>query len=833
MRFAKLLVPFMQLTFYLKATILLPSAFFVLLAPGVSANPAEPPADVNQQMVYVGSPELLREQAVHKGRSGDYQSAVAILEHLLLRDSGNSGALHDLLIILGWSEQDQKVLRLADRLDSKTAPLDVLETLAKSSRNVGEFEQSVHWYERAISHAPARLESYLGLAMTYADMGQQQKALRTLRSVSIDNQHRSRILIAKAYIYNSNADYGQAIAAYDDILASDPDHRAALRGKIHTMQRLLLPEQALDIVAAHPGILTEDELAQLQTDWAAVRIRWANQTTTGQPIAEYPLDNVLVEISEISREFADNDAVQQRARFDRVVALRSQQRMSELVSEYEQIEAETDSIPSYVLGAAAGAYLYLKQPEKAQEILLRALEQEPDSFELKHDLFYVYVDLEQHQRAIALAEEMRQGQPLWRQIPGSRVIKSNPQRLQAEITAGASLAFADQLPQSQVRFENLLSQAPHNTDLRQELATVYRQRGWTNRALFEYQQVLSVEPNLTPARVGHAHALLDRRQYEIADHEISALVSDMPAQQQVMRLSQRWEYHNKHQFQVGSSFGDSSGVQFGSQQYAIDGYFFAKSLAYRFRPFVHTSDAFAEFPEGDAERRRIGAGVEYLGADWFGSLELNDNRSSGGELGLSSHMEWFASDVWSVAALLERNSNAVPLRGHRIGVDTDRIGARITYRASESRQVSMSSGQLRFSDGNKRSNWSLQGRQRIITRPSYKLDLDAEVFASNSSDQNVVYFNPSHDTSVLVTATNEWRTYRRYDFAFTQQFNAGFGYYQQDSFGTSPIGSLQYLADIDFNQGLSVQLGVQYARNVYDGDTEYATFFTLGIAGSF
>jgi biofilm PGA synthesis protein PgaA len=485
------------------------------------------------------------------------------------------------------------------------------------------------------------------------------------------------------------------------------------------------------------------------------------------------------------------------------------------------------------LRAAAGAYLYLEQPKKAQELLVRALEQEPDSFGLNHDLFYVYVDLEQHQRAMDLAESMRQSQSVWRQLPGSRVIKGNPQRMQAEITAGLSLALADQLPQSQIHFETLLGRAPHNTDLRHELASVYLRRGWTNRALFEYQQVLSVEPELTTARVGHAHALLDSRQYELADREIRALVSEMPARLDVIRLRQRWEQYNKHQFHAGSSFGDSSGVQFGSQQYSVDGFFFVKPLAYRYRPFVRTSDAFAEFPEGDARRQRIGVGVEYRGVDWLGSVELNGNRSGGGEIGLSSQMEWLASDHWSLAAGLETNSDAVPLRGHRIGVDADRLGARLTYRASESRQVSLSGEQLQFSDDNERNIWSLRGRQRVLTQPTFKLDLDAEIFASNSSEQNVVYFNPSHDTSILVTAINEWRTYRRYDFAFIQQFNIGLGYYQQGSFGTSPIGSLEYLGNIDFNEGLSVQFGIRHARNVYDGETEDATFFTLAVAGSF
>jgi biofilm PGA synthesis protein PgaA len=306
----------------------------------------------------------------------------------------------------------------------------------------------------------------------------------------------------------------------------------------------------------------------------------------------------------------------------------------------------------------------------------------------------------------------------------------------------------------------------------------------------------------------------------------------MADRQDVMQLGHRWEQHNKHQYRIDSSFGDSSGVQLGSRHYRIDGHYFVKPLAYRLRPFVHTSDAFAEFPEGDATRRRLGVGIEYRAAAWLGSLELNNDRS-GGATGVDGSLDWFISDVWSLAASWETQSDEVPLRGHRVGVDANRVGLRLGYRASESRQISVSGGRLQLSDGNTRRNWLVQARQRVVTRPAYKLDLDAEIFASTGSAQDVAYFNPRRDASALVTAINEWRTYRRYDFAFTQQFNFGFGYYEQDSLGTSPIHFLQYIANIDVNEGLSVRFGVRRSRNVYDGNAEDATLFTLDMAGWF
>lgn len=825
----------MKLTCYLKTVVLLPSALCLLMASRVSAQP-DPDTALSAQRSSVmmdTSPLQQREHAVKLARAGAYEPAIALLEHLLASDPDNAAAYYDLLVILGWAEQDQRALQLADRLDSVTAPVQVLESLGKSSRNIGDFAQSLRWYEQAIFRSPGRLEAQLGQALALADSGQPAKALQTLDAITGSERVAPKVLMAKAYIHQSRVDRSAAIEAYDVILAGDPEHRGALRGKIFALQQLRLPAQALTLAKAHPLALSGQEKAQLNADWAAVQIRWANQTAGDKLHANAALDMALHTIAASRTQMAGAAAVQRRADYDRIVALRSLQRMTEAVFAYEQLAVTTEQIPAYVLAAVAEAYMYLRQPEQAQELLLRALEQEPYSFALQRNQFYVYVDLERHQAAMTLAETLRQSQAVWLQMPGSRIVKSNPRRMQAEIIAGLSLSFADRLPQAEERFESLLTQAPNNTDLRHELATVYRRRGWVERALFEYQQALSIEPELTAAAVGHAHALLDRRQYALAEHSIHSLLAARPDRQDVLQLSQRWRQLNQNEYRIDSSAGKSSGSQFGSEQYNVDGIFFTRPLAYRWRPFVHSTDAFAEFPEGDTARRRLGAGVEYRSASWVGSLELDNDRNGGGELGVQGQAKWIASDVWSLAALWETQSDVIPLRGHRLGLDADRIGLRVEYRRNELQQISMYGEQTQISDGNTRYGWSLQGRQRIVTRPAYKFDLGAEIFTSRSSAQDVVYFSPRHATSLRVNAFNDWRTYRRYDFAFTQQFNLGLGYFWQDAHGGNPVASLEYLANIDVNATLSLRFGVRFAHDVYDGDTENATFFTAGIAGRF
>ena len=149
---------------FLKAIIFLPLACCIFFAPCVSAESGDGaavlPPDQPQQTIFVESIEQLRQRAVQSGRAGDYQAAIDSLELLLEIDPDNAGALHDLVIILGWTERDAGVLALAERLHPDNTPVYVLETLAKAARNNGDFEQSARWYERALSHSPARLESH-------------------------------------------------------------------------------------------------------------------------------------------------------------------------------------------------------------------------------------------------------------------------------------------------------------------------------------------------------------------------------------------------------------------------------------------------------------------------------------------------------------------------------------------------------------------------------------------------------------------------------------------------------------------------------------------------
>lgn len=779
-------------------------------------------------------PDTIREsqhQAVLQARNGQLADSLARIAALRQRYPEDSSLLHDETVILGWADKDTQVLDNARVIDTDTAPIQVLSAVARSARNQLHFEMAATWYAKALEAKPDDVDARLGLAMTLADAGDHNGAATTLDTLKGPDRKREDALLTEAYVHERSGRYLAAVGAYDGILLSDSEHRAALRGKALALRKLLLPQHALALAEEHLGILTADEVARLRTDQAALEVRLGLQMPDTPDERYAGTDRALTQLEQHLETLAAHDDALLATRYDRIVALRHRHRNQEAIDEFEQLLAGGHASPSYVLAAVAGAYLDQRRPEEAHEILTLALADQPSSVELQLAMFYALVELERHDDAVALTDTLVAQAPIWRRKPGSRVIQENPHRTQAEITSSLALAFADQLDAAQRRFEEMLALAPHNTDARQELAGIYRWRGWPDRALFQYRQVLTVAPDHVSARAGYAHALLDRRYFAEAAEQLTGLLERSPQNPAVRRLATRWDVDRRAQIEILARSGESTGQTFGSDQYEVDGYLVSRPMQHRYRAFVHTHDSFAEFEEGDARRQRIGVGVDMQFPDWLASAELSRSRTGSSQIGLRGTVERRLSDQWSVGGELDTHSNLAPLRGHRVGVDGALLGINGTFTANESTGASGSIQHLDLSDGNEHSSLLLSGHTRIINRPVYKLDLIGDLSASWNSMQEVAYYSPRRAASISVGADNRWRMYRRYDRSLTHRVAANLGRKSQKSFSPGTTGAVQYEFIASLSSRLDIRFSVERNRSVYDGETEYSTFFFGGVTG--
>ena len=488
--------------------------------------------------------------------------------------------------------------------------------------------------------------------------------------------------------------------------------------------------------------------------------------------------------------------------------------MAQVVDEYEALRSEQVSLPGYALQAAADAFLYLEQPRQAGELYQRVLQLEPQNFEASQGLFFAYVEQENFERAIALAENLRASRA--KAPHGS----DDPSRLDTELLATVGQLFAGDLAEAQSRLTPMYRQAPANVDIIGELGGLYGARGWPRRAEETIGLGLALDPEYLPLRTGWAENRLDLAEFTQAEQLIGKLGEQYPEHKGVQRLQRLWQAHNMRELQVSVASGWSSGSTFGSQDLSLTATLFSAPVGYRYRGFVSTYLDQATFPEGDKTLQRYGAGIEYRHRDLTGSAELTWNASGGEKFGARLAATWFPDDVWSAPFELEVFSRETPLRALKHGIHADAASVGVAYRRDELQRWHLNVQVMDFSDDNFR--YSVLGgvEQGLIVWPHYRLNGSLDFYTSGNSITDTPYFNPRQDADLTLTLENDWLLYRHYRFSFRNRLAVSVGGYWQQDFGTDPTAAVRYEHVWEYSPRFFLLYGVSFARRTYDGDGE-------------
>jgi len=761
--------------------------------------------------------------AIGEARQGDYVGALDALADLRARYPDAVELLYDEIVVLAWAERDADVGARVAGLASDAVPIFVQLAAAKSLRNLREFDRAVSWYSAALAGDPQNIDARIGLAYSLADSGDPAAARDTLAPLGEVPEHFVAATLASAYVDERAGQWLPALAAYDRVIEQVPEHAAALRGKALVLRALLLPSEALAIAAEHPGILSAAEIGRLRADEIALQVRYGTQVAYPVDQEHAMTDRALAALDAYLAAGVSDPSTETALRSDRIIALAERRASAEAVAEFEQLRAVGTPVSAPVLAAAGKAYLDLHEPEPALVVLLEATALAPASFDLKFALFFAYTDLNRYDDALGLARELAASLPLVSGNADSPSRQPNPDRVRAEILVGLALAYADRLDEAQAHLETWLERAPNNADLRHELASVYRSRGWLDRSSFEYQQVLAVEPDLLDARVGHAQTALGRREFEAAAADVSALNATSAAQPAVARLARAWDAHDSALLRIDANAHDSDGVTFGSRQYDLALTWYSAPLRYRYRAFASLRDAFAEFPEGDSRRRRVAGGLQYEYGRWFAAAELSADRDGGGELGARASASYRLDDYWLLSAELALESDAVPLRGHRVGLDSDLLRVAARFAPDETWSVEAGATLEDYSDGNAHEQLDAQGRVRLINRSSVIVEALGEAFIGNRRRNDVPYFSPLRDVAVIVGLESQWHAVRRYERRISHVLRGEIGTYDQSGFSRGSVWRLAYMMPVELSPTLSTWFGLWRSRMFYDGAHEYTT----------
>jgi biofilm PGA synthesis protein PgaA len=771
-------------------------------------------------------------QAVELARKGHTAEALAAMEKLYAVDPDNKAIFHDYLTVLAWAGQDARVAEIATRLSPQAAPGYALEAAAMSARRRGDYLQAEYLYRFGSQRFPGDLDFPNGLVLTLADAGQAQAAIELARQFELSYPDEPSLLLAKGYALEAGRDFFTALQVYDQVLASHPGNRLARARRLLALDSLGASHLAVDLAREDPGLLSTEEWQRLLNNQGAFAVRWGDLPPEDETKRFVQTDRALElldrNLAELDRTRPAARAFELRTRFDRLVALRNRFRMKAVIKEYEALRRDEVVFPSYVLSAAADAYLYRQQPEQAQALHQQILDRQPDDFDAQLALFYTLIELEDFASAYTLIDSMDQAQPPWlihRRGDGRHLARPNPHKLTAASTAAMARFYGDQYAEAEKRFTALHETAPANVDIIRELGNVYAARGWPRQAQQIYALGLPLAPRHKGLQTGLAQSYLERREYRLAELASSRLNALYPEDSQVRRLYRGWKIHNKHELRLSAGHQDNSGTTQGTREMLLEGVLFSRPLDYHYRMFVSSRYAFAAFAEGNEIYRRHGVGVEYRRPDLQAAAELTYNVDGGDELGGRLSFLWEQDDRWSVPGNVERFSRDTPLRALRDNITADSADLGVSYRASELRSVRLKAQVMDFSDGNFRRSLAASLEQRLLTLPKFKLGGIVDLYTSANSRNDTIYFNPGHDFSAALTLDSLHRLYRRYDRVFSHRLALTLGNYWQKDFADDYLAGAAYEHIWETADRFELVYGFSRFRRVYDGLPEYQNHF--------
>jgi len=105
------------------------------------------------------------------------------------------------------------------------------------------------------------------------------------------------------------------------------------------------------------------------------------------------------QIAALSSEGPEAQSALRTARFNRIVALSSRGRTSDVIAEYEALTREGVDVPPFVLSVVAGTYQTLRDPNAARRLYEAALAGNPKDFLTRLSLFYAQIESEDYDSA--------------------------------------------------------------------------------------------------------------------------------------------------------------------------------------------------------------------------------------------------------------------------------------------------------------------------------------------------------------------------------------------------------------------------------------------------
>jgi biofilm PGA synthesis protein PgaA len=772
------------------------------------------------------------QKALKLYKQNNVDTALEMLDELHRTDPDDVRYLYDFVAIASWNGRHDLVIA-AKGLDLNVAPAYVLEALAASQRHVKNYEASLNTYDLVIKRFPERVGARIAMVNTLIDAKRFKDAEIKLAALQRKYPGNIDVMECALRLSDSVKQPIDTLREAEKILVNDPGNKFALRMRFYALRKLGAAHLAVQLTPK--SILSESEQIEADRDRLAYELRWASITadSSEQSSRWKEMDAVISKLGEMCKLAITGVSGSEAARGgcgDLVVALSNRRRMPEAIALYEYMIEKKQDIQPYVQIAAATAYLEEQQPEKAHTLYESALLKDPENFEGRMGNIYALLESGQYKEADRQIDQLAAvtNERIYPQFP--EILEPNPAYLQAQLTSALIRSYTNRLSEAEKRLQLLSLRAPHNTEIRQGLASTYNSRGWPRRAESDLQWLNAAQPANVWTKLGLFENHMAVGDFRNAELRLNDAVQLGPEENSVRKAQRKWATHDLTELTVESEIGKSndSNSPNGSREVLIDAYLYSRPLNYNWRTFVHTQHAQSTFPGLAVSRNTAGGGMEYRARDFSATGEVRNMGNSGAGFALNG--DYHIDDHWFINGSAENKSLLAPVRAYADGVTARNFQFGGGYRWHESRNVRLNINQMNFSDGNRRNAVDAFWTEGLLTSATYILDSTIEYYASRNSSQStqINYFNPISDRQVGITLRNEWMQFRRYEKSLKHILSIGLGNYTQENYAAGSVEIIQYELQYSPDDRLELHFGIGRTQHPYDGARDSSDALTFG-----
>ncbi len=775
-------------------------------------------------------------------REGNYAPA---LEMLRAQKADDMRAAFDFIIISKWASMPEETIRAWELIRSKNMqiPADVFASAAGAYRDRQQWTQALTTYQNGLRTYPDNPNLAVGEVMVLADMGRSNESLGKARTAERRWPANVDVQLAKSYAYSRLGDYSGVLRSTETAHELAPQTKYVTSEYIQALQQTRLPSPALDVARSNPDVLSPAQMRALQADYAAELTRLATLPDRTEKERFQIADKAIAIYEQIIpgwRQLGDQaQADVTRGEIDYLLALHARSRMTDVIANYERLQAAGVKVPDYALGAVASAYLARKKPDTAREIFARiqdtdadAVVSSQDAFHRASDQYYSLIESNEYDEAQELIDRRVAEQPVWKWVKGQPEHLPNDYKYQFTELSAMNEYYRDNTPAASRQLQQMIEKAPNNTSLRVSLGSVYRGMQLPRAAERELKMAETLSPRSITTETEQALTALDLQEWEQADLLVADVYDRDPQSPSVRDLKRQWDLHNKGEVRLSANRGlasDSPVSGNGDQAYDLVAY--TPPIDRNWRIFAGGGYAKGNFEEGDIRYRWMRGGLEWRKRDLTVQAEVSSNSYGfGAKPGFMASVSYDINDHWQTGVTADVNSRQTPLRALQADISSKSVEAFVRWRANERREWSLSVAGRKFSDDNRRTESALTGRERVYTAPRLKADLGLEVSASHNTGKAVPYFNPESDLLVLPSVTLTHRLYEYDRNSVEQTLKLGAGIYSQKGYGTGSVQTAEYGLRYRSSGGFEAGASVAYLHRPYDGEKEKEVRVLLDVA---